>query len=44
MDHLVNKELARLSHSNSYGQQLNVWMEMGDDWLSSEAGIGTGAV
>ncbi|GAB0176117.1 cAMP-dependent protein kinase inhibitor alpha [Grus japonensis] len=35
MDHAVDKELAGWSHSKSCGQQLDVQVEISDEWLSS---------
>lgn len=40
MDHSLDKELAAGSHSESCSHQLNVQMEMGDEWHSLESVLG----
>jgi len=40
----MDKELAGWSHWKSFSQQLNVQVETSSKWLSSWAGVGTGAV
>jgi len=44
MEYSLDKELAGWSHSESCGQWLNVQMETGDSWCSSETGAGTSVI
>jgi len=44
MDHLVDKELARWTHSKSYSQRLDVQVETSDEWCASGVGTGAGVV
>ena len=44
MDQLGDKELAGWLHLKSCGQWLNVQVETSNEWHSSGAGTGTGAV
>lgn len=44
MDHLLDKELAGWLYSESCGQELNVQVEMSDEWPSSGIGVWTGVI
>ena len=44
MDHLLDKELARLTYSKSYSPWLDVQVETSEEWCASGVGTGAGAV